>query len=108
MNGFLDAENNGLVLKGCTDTSLTGNIISGVWRQRAAVDIADSSRLIISGNHILDSDGAGLRLENVKHSLVTGNMIRDDRPEEKRSQEPSLIEVNGEGNQIEGNALGRK
>lgn len=106
VNGFNEAENNGLVLKGCTDTSLTGNIISGVWRQRAAVDITDSTRLVISNNHILDSEGAGLRLEKVKHSLITGNLIRDDRPADKRSREPSIIEVEGEANQITGNLLG--
>lgn len=106
VNGFNEAENNGLVLKGCTDSSLTGNIISGVCRQRAAVDISDASRLVIANNHILDSDGAGLRLENVKNSLVTGNLIRDDRTAGSRTKEPSLIEVKGEGNQISGNVLG--
>ncbi len=106
VNGFNEAENNGLVLKGCTDSSLTGNIISGVCRQRAAVDISDGSRLVIANNHILDSDGAGLRLENVKNSLVTGNLIRDDRVVGSRTKEPSLIEVKGEGNQISGNMLG--
>jgi nitrous oxidase accessory protein NosD len=95
-----------VISKGCTDTSLTGNVISGVWRQRAAVDITESTRLVISNNHILDSDGAGLRLENVKHSLVTSNLIRDDRPAEKRSKEPSLIEVKSEGNHVSGNLLG--
>lgn len=108
VNGFENAENNGLKLTNCTDTSLTGNVISGVWRQRAAVDVVGGQRLIISNNQILDSDGAGLRLEGVKNSLVAGNLIRDDREADKRSKEPALVELKGEGNLIEGNLVDRK
>ncbi len=108
VNGFENAENNGLKLNGCSDTSLTGNVISGVWRQRAAMDVVNGSRLIISNNHILDSDGVGLRLEKVKNSLISGNLIRDDREAEKKSKEASLVEIEGEGNQITGNLVDRK
>ncbi len=106
VNGFLDAENNGIVITNCTDSSLTGNVISGVWRQRAAVDVTGGNRLIIAQNQILDSDGAGIRLEDVKHSLIANNLIRDDRPEDKRSKEPSLLMVKSAENQISANLLG--
>jgi hypothetical protein len=105
VNGFKDAENNGIRLTGCVDSSFTGNIISGVWRQRAAVDVTGGSRLIITSNHILDSDGVGLRLEGVKQSLITQNIILDDRPTEARSKEPSLKIIQGSENQISGNLL---
>lgn len=105
VNGFKDTENNGIRLIQCSDSSLMGNVISGVWRQRAAVDIVGGSRLMIVQNHVLDSDGIGLRLEDVNHSLIMQNMIRDDRPEEKRSQEPSLLAIKGTGNQISSNML---
>ncbi|MEQ1750087.1 MAG: right-handed parallel beta-helix repeat-containing protein [Prosthecobacter sp.] len=106
VNGFLDAENNGIVLTNCTDSSLTGNVISGVWRQRAAVDVTGGSRLVIAQNQILDSDGAGIRLEDVKHSLIANNLIRDDRPEDKRSKEPSLLMMKSAENQVSANMLG--
>jgi hypothetical protein len=105
VNGFKDAENNGIRLIQCSDSSLMGNVISGVWRQRAAVDIVGGNRLMIVQNHVLDSDGIGLRLEEVNHSLIMQNMIRDDRPEGKRSQEPSLLALKGTGNHISGNML---
>jgi hypothetical protein len=106
VNGFLNAENNGIVLTNCTDSSLTGNVISGVWRQRAAVDVMGGSRLIIAQNQILDSDGAGIRLEDVKHSLITNNLIRDDRSKDRRSKEPSLLMVKSAENQLSANVLG--
>jgi polygalacturonase len=105
VNGFKDAENNGIRLIQCSDSSLMGNVISGVWRQRAAVDIVGGNRLMIVQNHVLDSDGIGLRLEEVNHSLIMQNMIRDDRPEEKRSHEPSLLALKGTGNNISSNML---
>lgn len=105
VNGFKDAENNGIRLIHCTDSSLTGNVISGVWRQRAAVDVLGGNRLMIAQNHILDSDGVGLRLEELRNSLVSQNLIRDDRSEEKRSKQPSMIVIKGNGNQISANLL---
>jgi len=106
VNGFQDAENNGVLIQGCADTSFTGNIISGVARQRAAVDVSDSTRLIIAQNHILDSDGIGLRLENVSRSLISDNLIRDDREGSKRSKEPSLMILKSNDNQVGSNLLG--
>lgn len=107
VNGFLDAENNGLVFKGCADSSITGNVIAGAWRKRAALDIEAGTRLMITNNSILDSDGVGLRLEKVKQSLISDNLIRDDRAEDKRSKEPSLLILNSDDNQIGANLLSR-
>jgi len=106
VNGFDNSENNGLVFKGCTDSSITGNIIAGVVRQRAAVDIQDGRRLMITGNSILDSDGVGLRLEGVQQSLISDNLIRDDREGTAKSKEPSLLLIGGNDNQIGANLLG--
>lgn len=108
VNGFNEAENNGIVLKNCADTAFTGNVISGVWRQRAAVDISDGNRLMISNNTILDSDGASLRLEKVTRSLISNNLIRDDRPAGKKSKEASLLIIGGDENEIGANSLGTK
>lgn len=106
VNGFQDAENNGLVFKNCTDTSLTGNIIAGVLRKRAAVDIEGGRRLMITNNSILDSEGVGLRLEGVDSSLISDNLIRDDRAADLKSKEPSLLILGSGDNQIGANLLG--
>lgn len=106
VNGFQNAENNGLVFKNCADSSITGNIIGGVWRHRAALDIENGNRLVITNNSILDSDGIGLRLEGVTNSLVANNLIRDDREEAARSKERSLVIIGGKDNQIGTNLLG--
>jgi hypothetical protein len=108
VNGNDNAEKNGIVFQRCTDSIFSNNVISGVWKQRAAVDIESCNRLQIAHNSVLDSDGHGLRLEKVTNSMVTGNIIRDDREEDKRSKEPSLSIVGGKGNVIEQNALGTK
>lgn len=106
VNGFEGSENNGLTFKNCTETSLTGNIIAGVARKRAAVDITGGRRLMITGNSILDSEGIGLRLEQVETSLISDNLIRDDRSTDVKSKEPSLVILGGNDNQIGANLLG--
>lgn len=108
VNGNDNAEMNGIVFLRCEDSILNNNVISGVWKQRAAVDIESCNRLQICHNSVLDSDGVGLRLEKVTNSLVTGNIIQDDRPQEQRGKEPSLIILGGKRNMVEQNMLGNK
>ncbi|HRH96913.1 MAG TPA: right-handed parallel beta-helix repeat-containing protein [Prosthecobacter sp.] len=105
VNGFDNAEKNGVVFLRCEDSIFSSNVVSGVWKQRAAVDIESCNRLQISHNSVLDSDGAGIRLENVTRSVVSENLIRDDREAEKRSQEPSLVIIGGKENMIGQNAV---
>jgi hypothetical protein len=108
VNGFDNAEKNGLVFLRCADCILSSNLISGVWKKRAAVDIESGNRLQISNNSVLDSDGAGMRLEKVTNSMISGNIIRDDRSAEKRSKEPSLVFIGGKANVIGQNVIGNK
>lgn len=108
VNGFDNAEKNGLVFLRCADCILSSNIISGVWKKRAAVDIESGNRLQISNNSVLDSDVTGMRLEKVTNSMISGNIIRDDRTAEKRSKEPSLVFIGGKANVIGQNVIGNK
>jgi len=108
VNGNDNAEKNGIVFLRCEDSIFNNNVISGVWKQRAAVDVEACNRLQICHNSVLDSDGVGIRLEQVTNSLITGNLIQDDRDKELRSKEPSLIIVGGKRNLIEQNMLGNK
>jgi parallel beta-helix repeat protein len=106
VNGFDNAEHNGLVFENCADSAITGNVISGVWKKRAAVELAGCNRMNIANNTILDSDGIGLLLQNVSRSIISDNLIRDDREGEKRSKEPSLKIIGGSDNLIGSNLLG--
>lgn len=100
VNGFDNAEKNGLVFRDCSDCALTGNIIAGVWKHPAAVEISNCDRFNISNNSILDSDGSGLLLNRVSRSLVSDNIIRDDRPKDQRSKEQALKVIDGKFNAI--------
>ena len=108
VNGNDNAEKNGVVFLRCDDSILSSNVISGVWKQRAAVDIESCNRLHISHNSVLDSDGAGIRLEKVTNSLISENLIRDDREADKRSKEPSLLILDSKDNVTGQNVLGNK
>jgi len=105
INGFQGAEKNGVVLRDCEDCSFSDNIVSGVLKKRAAVDIESCRRLRVTNNSILDSDGAGLRLEKVSASNITGNLLRDDRAPEVRSKEPSLLAIDSLKNLFEQNQM---
>ncbi|MEQ1829471.1 MAG: right-handed parallel beta-helix repeat-containing protein [Pirellula sp.] len=106
VNGFDNAEKNGIMFRDCDDCILSNNSIAGVWRQAAAVQFSNCNRCNIAGNSILDSDGSGLRLESVRNSLVTGNIIRDDRDQPKKSDSPSIVTKGSNENTITANVLG--
>jgi hypothetical protein len=106
VNGFANAENNGVLISNCTDSSFTGNIVSGVYRQPAAVALTHCERMRITDNSILDSDGHGLLLQDTSHSIITGNLIRDDRAPDLRSKGLSIKVQGGNANLIEHNLLG--
>jgi len=106
VNGFDNAECNGLVFRESSDCMISSNIINGVWKKAAALHLTSCDRFNVAGNSILDSDGVGLLLEQTRNTLVADNIIRDDRPSEKRSAEPSLKLVGNDGNVIGSNVLG--
>ena len=101
VNGNGLAEKNGILLRRVEDSSFSGNLVVGVHGKEAAVDIEDSSRLRITNNSILDSDGHALRLTRVSRSIATGNLLRDDRAADQRSRSPALSVREGSENGIE-------
>jgi hypothetical protein len=108
VNGNGLTEKNGVVLRRVEDASFSDNLVVGVHGQEAAVDVAECARLRVTNNSILDCDGAALRLTRLSRSLVTGNLLRDDRPESERSKSPLLVVEEGAFNQITGNAPGAR
>ena len=104
VNGNDLSEKNGIVLRRVEDSGFSDNLVAGVRGHEAAVDVADCARLRLTNNSILDSDGVALRLTRLKRSLVSGNLLRDDRPAEQRSKAPRLLVTDGDDNRIEADA----
>jgi hypothetical protein len=103
-----EAERNGILIHNCVDSTFQGNVVSGVWRKPAAVQIIGGQRLILNSNSILDSDGVGLLLENLRYSVVSGNLVRDDRAESDRRGLHGIQVTGGEGNLLQGNLVREK
>jgi hypothetical protein len=101
VNGNGLAEKNGVLLRRVADSAFSGNVVAGVHGQEAAVDVEDGTRLRITDNSILDSDGHALRLTRLSRSIVTGNLLRDDRPADRRSLAAPLLVREGEENRID-------
>lgn len=108
LSGAVESESNGLLFTRCETCVINGNIVSGVSRHPAAVHLKECSRFLVTGNTILDSDGSGLLLENTRRSLVSNNVIRDDRPADIRSSEPSIRVLGNAENTLGSNALGNR
>lgn len=101
VNGNGLAEKNGVRLSRVADSAFSGNVVVGVHGHEAAVDVEDGARLRITDNSILDCDGAALRLTRLSRSLVSGNLLRDDRPAGLRGLGSLLVVRDGEANRIE-------
>ncbi len=73
--------------------------ISGVREHPAALHLKDCRRFLITGCSILDSDGSGILLENVRQSRVAACLIADERrkdgfrPVEERGGEGNAVDV---------------
>ena len=101
VNGNGLAEKNGVLLRRVADSAFSGNVVVGVHGKEAAVDVEDGTRLRITDNSILDSDGHALRLTRLSRSLVTGNLLRDDRRENHRGIGALLVVREGAENRID-------
>ena len=101
VNGNGLAEKNGVLLRRVADSAFSGNVVVGVHGHEAAIDVEDGTRLRITDNSILDCDGAALRLTRLSRSLVSGNLLRDDRPAGLRGAGSLLVVRESEDNRIE-------
>jgi len=104
VNGNWGKERNGIVLRKCEDIKLEGMLVAGVWQKDAAVLLDACKRATVQNCSILDSDGIGLLLRDCESSMVSGCVIRDDRPDRKPAT--SLALERGNGNWITNNWLG--
>ncbi len=94
-----EAPKQGLVFRDCLDCNLSGVHVNGVREHPAALHVKDCRRFLITGCSILDSDGVGILLENVKQSRIGMNLISDERRPEKVA---GVMEIGGGGNVVDG------
>jgi hypothetical protein len=73
----------GVLLKNCQDSTITGLHINGVRRKEAGLILEHCRRMNVTACTILDCDNAGLALKNVTKSRVSDCLIDNDLPEAK-------------------------
>jgi hypothetical protein len=95
---------NAIVFRDCRDCTLSGFTLSRTRASDAGLTLERCSRFNVTGLTILDCDGVGLLMNDVKHSRVSGCLIRDDRPD---TTSISLRTREGRDNMIVDNYLGR-
>ena len=78
--GNTQEANNAIRFADCNDCTISGLHVSNVWRCEAGVTLDRCDRMNLFGCTIFECDNAGLLLRNVQQSIVTGCLIRDDRP----------------------------
>ena len=94
----------GVLLRDCQDSTITGLHINGVHRKQAGMILENCRRMNVTNCTILDCDTAGLLLKNVSDSRVSDCMIRNQSSE---GQPWQPLEVIGGGkNMIDENLLG--
>jgi hypothetical protein len=108
VNGFLGAENNGILIRNSSEVGLTGHGVSGGLRRPAAVQVLECRRILINSNSILDGDRSGLLLPKVSDSILNGNMVSDDRAPDVRSPAVPISVAGGSGDRIGTNLIREK
>jgi hypothetical protein len=103
VNGNWGNERNGIEVHECEDTKLEGLLVKGVWQKPAVVLLDTCTRTTVQNCSIIDSDGIGLLLRKCEQCVVSGCVIRDDRPVRKPA--PSIQIERGKDNWISGNWL---
>jgi hypothetical protein len=88
----------GVAFRNCADSTLTGLHINGVREHPAALHLTDCRRFLVTGCSILDSDGAGILLENVRQSRIGACLIDDAR---RKDGFLAVEDRGGAGNTVE-------
>jgi hypothetical protein len=78
--GNANQSKNAVVFRNCEDCTISGLHLSNVHSTPAALFLDRCRRINLSTCSVLDSDGPGMLLRDVRKSLVTNCLIRDDRP----------------------------
>ena len=89
----------GVIFRDCVDCTLNGIHINGVREHPAALHLKNCGRFLVTGCSILDSDGVGILLENVRKSRIGSCLIDDAR---RKDGFRAIEDRGGEGNTVEG------
>jgi hypothetical protein len=89
----------GLFFRDCADCTLSGMHINGVREHPAALHLQDCRRFLVTGCSVLDSDGVGILLEDVRQSRIASCLIDDAR---RKSGFRQIEDRGGDGNVVEG------
>ncbi|WP_020472532.1 right-handed parallel beta-helix repeat-containing protein [Zavarzinella formosa] len=98
-----DAKND-VVFKNCEDCNVSGLHLTNVRKTEASMTVGNSKRFNITGCTILDGDAIGVMLTETSDSKVSGCVILDARPGDKKT--PSIRVTGGRGNMVTDNLLG--
>jgi hypothetical protein len=79
--GYTDEARNGVLLRRCRDTTISGLHLHHVLESEAGMVLEGCQRLHISGCTILDCAPVGLLVRDCQQVRCHGNVIRDDRPD---------------------------
>ena len=93
--------NRGLLFRNCTDCSLTGLQINNVWRKEGAISLEKCRRFNISGCGINNCDNAGIFMDDVQSTIVTGCVVSDTRRESGKTV--AVLIKEGRGNFVSNN-----
>jgi len=93
--------NRGLLFRNCTDCSLTGLQINNVWRKEGAISLEKCRRFNISGCGINNCDNAGIFMDDVQSTIVTGCVVSDTRRESGKTV--AMVIREGRGNFVSNN-----
>jgi hypothetical protein len=95
-----DGAANAVLFRDCSDCTVSGLFVRGTRTAPAGVAVVKCDRVHLSGLTVLDCDNAGLLLENLTRSRVTGCVVRDDRP---GATSVPIRTTGGEGNTVTDN-----
>jgi hypothetical protein len=94
----------GILLEDCRDSTISGLHVNGTHTHPAGIMIRGGSRLNIGQLTILDCQHAGMLVENLTHSRITGCLIRNDV--EDAGAWTAMVLLGGDGNHLSDNVFG--
>ena len=95
--------NRGLVFRDCDQVTLTGLQINNVWQKEGGLILKRCRHVNLSGCTLLDCDGCGILMDDVRDSIVSGCIVRDTRG--KSTEITALVVKGGKDNFITSNYL---
>jgi parallel beta-helix repeat protein len=95
--------NRGLVFHDCDQVTLTGLQINNVWRKEGGITLEKCRYFDVTGCVILNCDGCGILMDDVRDSIVSSCLIRDTRQQDATTT--ALVLKKGKDNLITDNSF---